>query len=184
MQTAHSISATRRAAFAAPPEFRLLLAWDDFASGRRAVCFLERLVDEFGRMFTFVPSFLRFEDLRQPHVAQQMEDQAAEADLVVIAACGDAELPLLVKDWIRKLGAEKEHSDGALVALLSPGESGFVNDRPVHWHLSEAARRSGRKFLCNPIDWPAKEAAFPVEITWRNNQRGGDSQLRQAECPA
>jgi hypothetical protein len=47
----------------------------------------------------------------------------------------------------------------------------------------EFARRSERRFLCNLIDWPAKEDAFCVDITWRHEGRV-NSQSRQAERAA
>jgi hypothetical protein len=182
MQTTHSISAGA-AGIETPPEFKLLIAYDDFANGRYAMRFLERLVDEFGRLFSFIPRLLKFEDLMRPQVAEQVEKEAAEADMVVVAAYGEADLPTLVKDWLCKLGPRKGKDDGTLVALFSSGKEGTASHRPAQWHLRKAARRSDREFVCNPIDWPAKEATFPVEITWRINGRV-NAGSRQAECPA
>jgi hypothetical protein len=172
-----------RGCLEAPTEFRLLIAYDDFANGRCAVRFLEKLVDEFGKLFTFIPRLLKFEDLMRPQVARQVEHEAAEADMVVVAAYGDADLPVLVRDWLGKLGPREGNREGTLVALFSSGKKGPVNHRPAQWHLRQAARRSERKLLCNPIDWPTKEAAFPVEITWRLKPRLS-SGIQSADCSA
>jgi hypothetical protein len=181
MQTRQCISGAGATGFDTPPAFKLLIAYEDFANGRWAMRFLETLVDEFGKLFIFMPRLLRFEDLTRPEVARQAEDEAAEADMVVFAAYGDADLPSLVKDWVRKLGLRRGQGDGALVALLSSSKQGATNYAPSQRHLRAAARRSERKFLCNPINWPAREAAFPVEIT-RRNDRQMSSHPRRAQC--
>jgi hypothetical protein len=183
VQTAHSIPVRLATDLEGPPELKLLIAWDDFANGRRAICFLERLLEDFGRIFTFTPIFLRFEDLLRPETAAQMKDEATQADLVVIAAYGDADLPVVVTEWIQNLGARKDHNDSPLVVLLSSNERGNVNDRPVQWRLHERAGRSGKNFLGNAIVWPTSGPTLPAEITWRSN-RQVNARSRRAECPA
>jgi hypothetical protein len=183
MERTHSIPVLMGSHLEAPPEIKLLIAWDDFANGRRAICFVEQLQKDFGGMFTFTLSFLKFEDLMRPQTAAEMEGKAGEADMVIIAAYGDADLPVVVKDWMQNLGAGKGDSDSPLVVLLSSDERGSMNDRPVQWRLGEAAGRSGRNVLGNAMAWPAKRAGLPVEMACRCNRRV-EARAQHAECPA
>jgi hypothetical protein len=63
------------------PKLSLLIGYDDFANGRRAISFLRYLKEAFGDLCMFNPQFLRFEDLMRPQVAQEMGSDAAMADM-------------------------------------------------------------------------------------------------------
>ena len=163
MQTVESIFAAANFASEEAPEFKMVIAYDDFANGRCALNFFERIVAEFGERFVFVPGFLKFEELLWPRVGQRVAREVAEADMVVIAAYEEADLPSLVKDWLRTWGHARRRNKAALVALLSASQDGTMLRTPVRSHLQQVAQRAGMKFLCN-IDWPKKDVQFPVEI--------------------
>ncbi len=171
MRTAYATALTPAPGFEPPPEFKLLIAYEDFANGRRAMMFLERLVEEFGRLFTFVPRFLKFEDLTKAQVAEQMEKEALEADLVVVAAYADGEWPGPARAWIRELEIRRGKRDRGLVSLLNSRQEASPNDRPAQWRLRAATKRGRSHALRQPVAWATKEEAFPVEITWRSHAR-------------
>ncbi len=153
--------------------FQMVIAYGDFANGRCAMNFFDRIVAEFGKMFIFVPSFLKFEELLWPEVGDRVVREAAEADMVVIAAYEEADLPSLVKDWLGTWEKVEKRNETALVALLSASQDSTVSRTPVRSHLRQVARRAGMKFFCNHhIGWPRKDVQFPLEIIHRAD-RGG-----------
>ena len=151
------------------PVLKMVIAYDDFAHGMCALHFLESLIADFGEMFTFVPRFLKFEELLRWDVAEQVSKEAAEADLNVIAAHEEWELPALVKKWLRTWKGNTVNEDGAFVALLSTPPRTVFWRRPVEAHLRKVALRTKRTFLCNQIEWPRKDVSFSVEIKQRLN---------------
>lgn len=148
------------------PELKLVIAYESFADGLCALRFLEKLLQDFGRLFTFVPRFLKFEQLLQPEVAARTSAEAAAADMVIVATSEGTELPALIKKWISQWDAQpgEAHSDGALVALLSSARACRDGLTPIRSYLCRLAERTGRKFLCHQIEWAKTEMAFPVEI--------------------
>ena len=154
------------------PVLKMVIAYDDFAHGMCALHFLESLIADFGEMFTFVPRFLKFEELLRWDVAEQVSKEAAEADLTVIAAHEGWDLPALVKEWLQTWKGSPKNEDGPFVALLSTPEEASSWRRPVEAHLRKVARRTQKTFLCNQISWPTKEVRFSVEIHHRVNGSG------------
>ena len=154
------------------PVLKLVIAYDDFANGLCAMNFFQSLLDEFGWMFIFVPRFLKFEELLRREVAERVAQEAAEADLTVIAAHEGWDLPALVKEWLQTWKGSPKNEDGPFVALLSTPEEASSWRRPVEAHLRKVARRTQKTFLCNQISWPTKEVRFSVEIHHRVNGSG------------
>jgi hypothetical protein len=152
---------------AEPAELKLVIVYDDFANGRYAMDFLERLIQNFGRLFTFVPRFLRLEELREPCLDASLTEEAGRADMVVIAAREEAELPGRVETLMRAWEGEARGDEGALIALLRPIWKGSANQAGVRSHLEQVARRAGRTFLCKQIEWPEEPTEFAVTITQR-----------------
>jgi hypothetical protein len=169
MQTIESVFATDNFRAEEAPEFKMVIAYDDFANGRWAMKFLDWIVAEFGKLFIFVPTFLKFEELFWPEVGRRVARTVAEADVVVIAAYEDSDLPSLVKDWLRTWGRARRRNETTLVALLSASQDSTALQAPVRSHLQQVARRTGMKFLCD-IDWPKQDFQFPVEIDQRTAQ--------------
>jgi hypothetical protein len=161
MQMAPTIFASGYAAAEEAPEFKLVIAYEDFAHGQYAIKFFEWIVAKFGELFTFVPHFLKFEELLWPQVNQQVTRELADASMVVIAANEETDLPLLVKDWLRSWETANISDETALVALLSFCRGKRTVQTPVRSQLKKIARRTGMKFFFKPIGCPPEEARFP-----------------------
>jgi hypothetical protein len=99
--------------------FRLVVAYDDFANEIRAREFYGRLVESFGKTITFVPRFLKFEELSGPRVRENLAGDVAAADMPVIAAYENADLPSLAADWIQTWRVKAKRDDGTWLVLLS-----------------------------------------------------------------
>lgn len=157
-------------------DFNLVIAYEDFANGLCAMRFFEDLLDDMGRVFTLIPRFLKFEELQRPRLRECVAAEAAQADMVVVAANEGAELPGLVKTWLNGWRSAGNRDDRSLVALISAPAGHKVHRKPVRSLLQEVARSKGMRFLCQeifdeepvfPIEisgWQTRDAAFPVEI--------------------
>jgi hypothetical protein len=164
MQMGKTIFATNFAAPEEVPEFKLVIAYEDFAHGQYAIKFFEWIVAKFGDLFTFIPHFLQFEELLGPQVRERITRELTDTSMVVIAANEDADLPLLVTDWLRSWETVNIGNESALVALLSFYQDNRSRRSSVRSQLERVARRTGMKFFCKPIDWPRDDNRQPAEV--------------------
>ena len=172
MQTIDATTAAATLEFDEAPEFKLVIAYDSFANGRCAMKFFEWLMEDFGKLFTFVPRFLRFEDLLWPDLQEEAAREAAEADMVVIAANQGGDSPLSTKECIRSWEANIRNNGCAFVALPSNCQGDDSCRTTVQSHLRQVARQNGMKFLCKQIHWPDKDVEFPIQIRRRSRTEG------------
>jgi hypothetical protein len=128
-------------------EFKLVVAYDDFGGAACARRFFERLVESFGEFLTFIPRFLKFEELLRPRIGERLAKEAAVADMVVFVANEDGDLPDLVEEWIRTWETTTGIEGRRLLALLSTSHRENDQCTPVQWRLRQAARRAGMKFV-------------------------------------
>ncbi len=128
-------------------EFRLVVAYDDFGNGICAKTFFEGLAESFGEFFTFIPRFLKFEELLKLPVGERLAREAAVADMVVFVADEHVDLPDFVENWIQIWETPTKIEGHRLLALFSTCHR--ENDRvtPVQWRLRKAARRTRMKFV-------------------------------------
>jgi hypothetical protein len=128
-------------------EFKLVVAYDDFGHANCAKCFIERLVESFGEILTFIPCFLKFEELSMPHVGERLAREVALADMVVIVAYEHADLPDPMEEWVRSWETTRRIEGRQLLTLVSTSHRGNRRRTPVQSRLLQVARRTGMKFL-------------------------------------
>ncbi|HXR09044.1 MAG TPA: hypothetical protein VN765_17015 [Candidatus Acidoferrum sp.] len=166
-------------------EFKLVVAYDDFGHANCARNFMERLVESFGESLTFVPCFLKFEELSRPDVGERLAREVASADMFVIVAYEHADLPDPMEQWVRSWETTKRTRGCQLLALVSASRSGSRRWTPVQSRLRQVARRTGMKFvlqtasLSEPRDG-SDNAPAKAGYSWEERQRtrgdlGGDS---------
>src|SRR5437867_2974953 len=102
--------------------FKIVIAYENFASGIYAKEVSQRLAVELEPEFAIQSDLWKFEMLGQPHLREYAVTGAAEADMVIIAARGADELPVHVKNWIEGCVHQKRVGPAALVALLDQEE--------------------------------------------------------------
>ncbi len=156
------------------PEINVLVAYDGFANRLYATHLLARLEETVGRLYHVVPHFLKFEVLLWPQVGRKAAQQAARADLVIIAAYEEACLPCLAKRWLREQWRNNRLTYGPLVLLLRTSARGNNSQTPVQWHLHQVAKRARKAILHKQTPWAARNAQFPVKIAWRCRSVWGD----------
>jgi hypothetical protein len=90
-----------------------------------------------------------FDLLREPLLRDWAIGEAADADMVVIAACGDAELPDYVKTWIEHWLLQRGEKRSILVGILDKG-AGTSREAPrLCAYLRQMAEKQHMPFFCN-----------------------------------
>jgi hypothetical protein len=150
-------------------EFKLVVAYDDFGNGICATEFLKRLAESFGEILTFVPRFLKFEELLELRVRELLVREVAVADMVVFVADEHVTLPDSVENWIRTWETTAGIEDLRLLALFSTSHRDNDRMTPVQWRLRQAARRTGMKFVlqATPLSGRGCRVADPNPATTR-----------------
>lgn len=134
----------------APPDtrdaaIRILIAYDTIQTGKRAEAIYERLLERLGNNFEFEQQLWRFDLLGDPLLRELAAQDAAQADIVIIATDNDSDLPIAVQQWLES--ALKQHvGAAALVALTRHHQP------PVQPYLEDIARRGGMDFFAQAAD--------------------------------
>jgi hypothetical protein len=103
--------------------FDVVVIYDDRSAAKRAMKFFSELVRQFGDEFEFHCESWRFEWLDLPKVRAAAILESSVADLLIVSAQCDADLPGPVKDWLNRCVAEKTPGSAGLVAMLESHRS-------------------------------------------------------------
>jgi hypothetical protein len=146
--------------------FRVLIAYDDFTSGKRAMDACHFLEFQLGSGIELRSSMWKFDILRNARLNEIAVADAIEADVIIIANAPDAGLPDEVARWVQAWVPRKRGQTAALVALLdftgkNPGES-----TQAYALLKRAATSARIDFLPQEIHGPddAMPAFPPVPL--------------------
>jgi len=94
----------------------VLVAYDEIASGIQARALCDRLAQPFKPSRPWTLSFWSLSALGFPLLARQAADEAARADLLIVAVHGETILPPPIKSWISRSVRRVRSHAGALVA--------------------------------------------------------------------
>ncbi len=153
------------------PVFKIVTAYADLAAGVRAKAMVERLAAELRPRLEIENDLWKFELLSHGPLRQCSAGAAAEADMVLIAAPGAAELPDPVRNWIEDWLAWKRKGPCALVALLSVKEKAPGLPPPLGAWLRQIARMSHLDFFCKTGDWWREDFEYYVDTIRRRSER-------------
>ncbi|MGH7971380.1 MAG: hypothetical protein ACREIC_21895, partial [Limisphaerales bacterium] len=87
------------------PAFTVLIAYEDFDTGKLAKRTYDFLVENLGRDCSFVNQMWKFDVLGIPNLREIAVEDAARADIIIISSRGD-ELPEHIKLWVEAWLAE------------------------------------------------------------------------------
>lgn len=164
-----SIELPHRLAAAAElkPVFRVVMAYDDFAAGKRAMDTCNFLVSQFEGEIELRSSMWKFDVLRSTKLSQIAADEAVEADVIIVANAKDGGLPEEVKEWVNGWVERKRGPAAALVALLDFTGDDARESNLAHAFLKGAATAAKIDFLSQEIRSasgtmrPVSSTAFP-----------------------
>jgi hypothetical protein len=121
---------------------RTLIAYEDFRMGQWAKGLFDRLQGQLDPGCFLSVMLWKFDVLRFNQLRDIATEDAAEAQLIVIAARNKGDLPGFVKAWIREWLPRKNTRSCALVALLEQPEEFDHPQSAVEPFLQETALRA------------------------------------------
>jgi hypothetical protein len=140
-----------------------VIVYDGTNAVSRAKNFVSGLVRQFGDDFGFRCNLWRFDVLGLPRVRTAAARAGDAADLLIVSASSDTDLPLPVKDWLNWCADGKTHGSAALVALLE--SHGRLDDVqcPTCQFLQSTADRSLMDLFLYEVDLPQTSPALAPE---------------------
>lgn len=151
------------------PAFNVVIAYEDFETGKQAKNTYDYLVEHLGDECAFANEMWKFDILSVPKLREMAAKDAAAADIIIISMHGENDLPQDVKAWIELWLAQKGNAI-ALVGLF--GNVKDTSENPTFVYLSEVARRGQMEFFCQPGVWPGEGGEG---LPWIGNYRGANS---------
>lgn len=146
----------------ATPSFNVLIAYEDFETGKHAKETYDFLVENVGHDCHFTNQMWKFDVLLLPRLQAIALEDAARADIIIVSSKA-RELPAHVTSWIEAWLGQAQHPL-ALVALFqtTPAEPDGINR--ARQYLAEVARRGNMEFFAQP-DLTPQEVAGPAQIS-------------------
>jgi hypothetical protein len=139
----------------ASPTFNVVIAYEDFDTGKHAKRTYDFLVENLGRECQFTNQMWKFDVLSIPKLREMAAKDAVQADIIIVSSHGGDELPEPVKAWIESWLAEKGNVN-ALVALFDCPDEDSLKTRRIRTYLADVAERGGMEFFAQPDDWPGR----------------------------
>jgi len=170
----------------AKPPFNFAIVYDDRMAATRAMNVFTGLLRQFGDEFDFHCDLWRFDILEISEALEEAVRAGEAADLIIISARRDRELPVAVKGWLDRSVAAKAQGSAALVGLLESRQPSADNHSRTRHFLQTAADRSLMDlFLCE-VDLPRTSPGWtPEDVQARANAESLllEAILCQAKAP-
>ena len=140
---------------------KIVVIYEDFASGKRAKHFAERLAEQHGCACRLTESLWRSDLLEYPPIAAEVAREATGCDYLIVALHADRVLPLAVQLWIEaQLDTARQHGTGLVVLLDSVGENPGGKDAGAggaRRHLRARCAKKDVPFFCHAGAAPTDE---------------------------
>ena len=127
-------------------KLNVVIAYDSVAAGQRAMHSLSFLERKIGDGMNVDPRLWGFEFLEDSGMRDQAEVDGSEADMLIVSAGGESDLPATVKSWVTKCLAQR-FGNGAVVALLGTTDNFDRPDSARFQFLQSAAIEAGIDFF-------------------------------------
>lgn len=126
---------------------KVVIAYDNLETAKRAERVYERLAGNLSATFDFQQRLWRFDVLEEDALCAEAARDAANADIVIVAMKDDSRVPEAVRRWLESFLA-RHTGAAALVALLQHASA------PVQPYLEDVARRGGMDFFAQSGEAP------------------------------
>ncbi|HLH55832.1 MAG TPA: hypothetical protein VKY92_19680 [Verrucomicrobiae bacterium] len=134
------------------PTFNVLIAYEDFESGKHAKQTYDFLVENLGRDCHLTNQMWKFDVLGIPKLREIAVRDATSADIIIVSCQGN-ELPDYVAKWVESWLMEGTNAL-ALVALFEQHEPSATVNPAVKDYLADVAKRGKMEFFAQPGDLP------------------------------
>jgi len=125
----------------------VVLVYEDLATGLRARQAFDHLVDQLELEADFRLNLWNFGLLRDPAHRQEAAREASDADIIVLSAHGQGELPAQVKAWLREWLELNADRPTALVASLDESVKDQSSENRILAHLRSLAAEAGAELI-------------------------------------
>jgi hypothetical protein len=136
----------------------VVVVYEDHPTRDRAMSVCEHLARAFREQVEFDVSWWKFRYLVDPELAQAAARDAADADVIIVAAHADCEVTVGVRDWMETWAVHRAGRDGALVALVEGEVFPAPEVKPLEAYLRALALRARIDFLA-PVDLGGSQAS-------------------------
>jgi len=151
------------------PIFNVVIAYEDFESGKQAMKTYDFLAQNLGAECHLTNQMWKFDVLSIGKLREVAVKDAALADIIILACRGDV-LPAYVKDWIESWVEQTGHPL-ALVALLGNSQTlGSIG--AVHNYLASIAQQAGMEFFARAENRtsPSEGDRFPFQRRFNTDE--------------
>lgn len=145
----------------ARPELNVVLAYDEIAGGIRAKECFDDLTRLHGELFKFNCQLWNFEVMGKPELFEAKAQEAAKAEMMVIATRRSEAISGEARMWIENWVRSKKAGPNAILVLLS-GKAADAGSAPGT-SLRKMVERWGVTFLCKEVGWPATGSQFAAQ---------------------
>jgi len=141
---------------------RVHLIYEDTETGLRAKQAVDRLGEQFNLETDACLTPWRFDRLWEPTLREQALEEAADADLLLVAAHGQDGLPPAVHGWLERWLCRSHPGPRAIVLSLDTRARGSAGADYILSALQQVARLAGVDVFPHfgPTLWPDWEVAF------------------------
>jgi hypothetical protein len=136
------------------PVFRVLLAYSDLPTAIGALQTYRRIAHTVETHYNVRCSLWHFDHLADDRLLDLAAEEAAEADMIILATAAGHDLPKAVGTWLESLSAPSRASRRALVALLHGPPGGTRPEGPAFTYLETVARERRMAFFATTITRP------------------------------
>jgi hypothetical protein len=155
------------------PAFNVLIAYEDFETGKHAKKTYDFLVENLGRECHLTNQMWKFDVLSIPKLREIAVRDATMADIIIISSYG-RELPQHISNWIESWLLQGTGAL-ALVALFEDSQTASRKSlSTVKEYLAGVAKRGSMEFFAQPDEWPGSshvDRPFPFDRSRRVSDR-------------
>jgi hypothetical protein len=155
----------------AAPVFSVVIAYEDFETGKQARRTYDLLVEQLGREFRFANQMWKFDVLSVAKLREAAVKDAAAADIIIISARAQSDLPPGVKDWLETAITRGVNAIGLVGLFADVSESS-----PGRKYLAALADAADLEFFCQPGKWPLRASPLS-ELSHREGNLKSGSRL-------
>jgi hypothetical protein len=140
------------------PEVKVLVACQDFETCTRTRRLVDGIVGQFDGSHSVQRVVWTFDMLGSAALCNLAALEAAEAQIVIVAAREAGELPADVNQWIERWATVRPMMWGALMAFLIPADEPETSAGNLRSQLRRVAARRGMDFWCYSDGWQEAKA--------------------------
>lgn len=143
------------------PDLRMVLIYETALSGRLGMQLYHSLVEQLEERLHFRQDLWKFDLLRSSDLRDLASEQAATADLVVLACRNDEKLPPYIRQWVKGWLSLKTSRPTALVVLLHHDSAGVEANDELRSYLEDIIAGQNVDLFIRSIEIPEKHLSPP-----------------------